>query len=97
MFLDSGNLISDETYLHTESNYGGKVPDFSAESICLRQGMAKSLKVEGEDIRGGGVTFEEGEVVRARGTMQRGSGRGSLGVREGAGGGRGLPQLLGAA
>ena len=41
MFLDSGNIISDETFC-TESNYGGKVPEFSAESLCLRQGMATS-------------------------------------------------------
>ncbi len=28
--------------LHTESNYGGRVPEFLAECLCLRQGMATS-------------------------------------------------------
>ncbi len=41
MFLDSGNIISDET-LCTQSNYGEKVPEFLAELLCLRQGMATS-------------------------------------------------------
>ncbi len=41
--LDFNSLISDETFCaHSESNYGGKVPKFSAESLCLRQGMATS-------------------------------------------------------
>ncbi len=34
MFLDSGNIISDDTFC-AQSNYGGKVPEFSAESLCL--------------------------------------------------------------
>ncbi len=42
MFLDSGNIISDETFCTHESNYGGKVPVFLAESLCLRWGMATS-------------------------------------------------------
>ena len=28
------------TILHTGSSYGGKVPKFSAESLCLHQGVA---------------------------------------------------------
>ncbi len=29
-------------FLSTESVYGGRIPEFSAESLCLRQGMATS-------------------------------------------------------
>ncbi len=39
MFLDSGNIISDETFCTQSQNYGGKSFEFSAESLCLRQGM----------------------------------------------------------
>ncbi len=42
MFLDSGNIISDETF-HTQSQIMvEKVPEFSAESLCLRRGMVTS-------------------------------------------------------
>ncbi len=34
-------IFCDETFC-TLSNYGGNVPEFSAESLCLRQGMASS-------------------------------------------------------
>ncbi len=39
MFLDSGNIISDETFYTQSEIMVEKVPEFSAESLCLRQGM----------------------------------------------------------
>ncbi len=42
MFLDSGNIISDETIFYTQSQIMvEKVPEFSAESLCLRQGRQR--------------------------------------------------------
>ncbi len=38
MFLDSGNIISDETFCTQSQIMVEKVPEFSAESLCLRQG-----------------------------------------------------------
>ncbi len=37
MFLDSGNIISDETFGTQSQMMVEKVPDFSAESLCLCQ------------------------------------------------------------
>ena len=42
MFLDSGNITSDHTIYAQCQNCGGKVPEFSAESLCLHHGMATS-------------------------------------------------------
>ncbi len=42
MFLASGNIISDEAYCTQSQNYVEKVPKFSAESLCLRQGLVTS-------------------------------------------------------
>ncbi len=42
MFLDSGNIISDETFYTQSHIMVDKVPEFSAESLCLRQGMVTS-------------------------------------------------------
>ncbi len=39
MFLDSGNIISDETFYTQSQIMVEKVPEFLAESLCLRQGM----------------------------------------------------------
>ncbi len=41
MFLDSGNIVSDETFYTQSQIMVEKVPEFSAESLCLRQGMVK--------------------------------------------------------
>ncbi len=41
MLLDSGNNFWSH-FLFTESNYGKKIPEFSAESLCLLQGMPSS-------------------------------------------------------
>ncbi len=42
MFLDSGNIISDETFYTQTQIMVEKFPEFSAESLCLRQGMVTS-------------------------------------------------------
>ncbi len=42
MFLDSGNIISDETFYTQSQIMVEKVPEFSAESLCHRQGMVTS-------------------------------------------------------
>ncbi len=42
MFLDSGNIISDETFYAQSQIMVEKVPEFSAESLCLRQGRITS-------------------------------------------------------
>ncbi len=42
MFLDSGNIISDETFCTQSQIMVEKVPEFSAGSLCLRQGMLTS-------------------------------------------------------
>ncbi len=36
MFLDSGNIISDETFYTQSQTMVEKIPEFSAESLCLR-------------------------------------------------------------
>ncbi len=41
MFLDSGNIISDEIFCTQSQNYVEEVPEFSADSLCLRQGMVR--------------------------------------------------------
>ncbi len=33
--INNRKIVSDETFVHTESNYGGKVPEFLSESLCL--------------------------------------------------------------
>ncbi len=38
-FLDSGKIISDETFCTQSQIMVEKVPEFSAESLWLRQGM----------------------------------------------------------
>ncbi len=40
--MDSGTIISDETFYTQSQIMVEKVPDFSAESLCLRQGMVTS-------------------------------------------------------
>ncbi len=42
MFLDSGNIIYGETFCTQSQIMVEKVPEFSAESLCLCQGMATS-------------------------------------------------------
>ncbi len=42
VFLDSGNIISDQTFYAQSQE---KVPEFSGESLCLRQGMATIVAV----------------------------------------------------
>ncbi len=42
MFLDSGNIISDGTFCTQSQITVEKVPEFSAKSLCLRQGMVTS-------------------------------------------------------
>ncbi len=42
MFLDSGNIISDETFYSQSQIMVEKIPEFSAESLCLRQGVLTS-------------------------------------------------------
>ncbi len=42
MFLESGNIISDETFCTQSQIMVKKVPEFSAVALCLRQGMATS-------------------------------------------------------
>ncbi len=42
MFLDSGTIISDETFYTQSQKMVEKVPEVSAESLCLRQGMVTS-------------------------------------------------------
>ncbi len=39
MLLDSGNIISDETFYTQSQIIVGKVPEVSAESLYPRQGM----------------------------------------------------------
>ncbi len=41
MFLDSGNIISDETFYAQSQIMVDNVPEFSAESLCLRQGVQR--------------------------------------------------------
>ncbi len=45
MFLDSGNVTSDHTINAQCQDCGGKVPEVSAESLCLCQGMATIVVV----------------------------------------------------
>ncbi len=45
MFLDSGNIISDEPFYTQSQIMVEEVPEFSAESLCIRQGMVTSDKV----------------------------------------------------
>ncbi len=45
MLLDSGNIISDETFYTQSQIMVEKVPEFSAESLCLRQGMVTIVVV----------------------------------------------------
>ncbi len=42
MLLDSGNIISDETFYKQSQIIVEKVRKFSAESLCLHQGMVTS-------------------------------------------------------
>ncbi len=42
MFLDSGTIISDETSYMQSQIMVEKVPESSAESLCLHQGMVTS-------------------------------------------------------
>ncbi len=44
MFLDSGNIISDETFYAQSQIMVEKVPEFSAQSLCRRQGMVTSVR-----------------------------------------------------
>ncbi len=41
-FQNFSNLISDETFCTQSQNYVEEVPEFSAESLCFRQGMVTS-------------------------------------------------------
>ena len=45
MFLDSGTIIFDETFYTQSQIMVEKVPEFSAESLCLRQGMVTIVAV----------------------------------------------------
>ncbi len=42
MFLDCGNIFL-INHFYAQSLLSGKIPEFSAESLCLRQGMATSV------------------------------------------------------
>ncbi len=49
MFLDSGNIISEETFYTQSQIMVERVPEFSAESLSLRQGV---LTGSGSGVRG---------------------------------------------
>ncbi len=47
MFLNAINLFSDETFYTQSQIMVEKVPEFLAESLCLRQGMVNSAENSG--------------------------------------------------